>query len=146
MSCPLHQNRVMLPVSFLAVSNSLIILVNWKKCIFRILQILLTAGCVIYLWNIVSFIQNKIATMWMFFNTTAKLYLGLTWYISYTRIICLTICCHTFELNVWLLHCWWMMIFLWVFFVERESCATFPRQPTLSRLLRVYLWMLVSKF
>ena len=41
------------PVSFLAVSNSLI-LVNYKKHIFRILQILLTAGFVIYYYEIYS--------------------------------------------------------------------------------------------
>ena len=38
---------MLLPVSFLAVSNSLVF-VNCKKSIFRILQILLTAGFVIY--------------------------------------------------------------------------------------------------
>ena len=38
------------PVSFLAVSNSLI-LVNCKKCIFRISQTLLRAGFVIYYYE-----------------------------------------------------------------------------------------------
>ena len=54
------------PVSFLAVSNSLI-LVNCKKCIFRISQTLLTAGFAIYYYEnyshsfIHSFIQSEAA-------------------------------------------------------------------------------------
>ena len=66
------------PISFLPVSNSLI-LVNYKKCIFRILQILLTAGFIIYYYEIYShsFISNKIsvvaATNWS--GTTASKFL-----------------------------------------------------------------------
>ena len=41
------------PISFLVVSNSLI-LVKCKKCSFRILQILLTASFVIYYYEIYS--------------------------------------------------------------------------------------------
>ena len=44
---------MLLPVSFLAVSNSLI-LVNCKKCIFRVLQIHLTAVFVIYCYEMYS--------------------------------------------------------------------------------------------
>ena len=47
------------PASFLAVSNSLV-LVNCKKCIFRTLQILLTAGFLSYYYEIYSFIHSFI--------------------------------------------------------------------------------------
>ena len=47
------------PISFLAVSNSLI-LVNYKKCIFRILQILFNSWFYnLLLWNILSFIHKQ---------------------------------------------------------------------------------------
>ena len=55
----LASTQVLLPVNFLAVSNSLI-LVNCTKCIFRTLQIHLTAGFVISYYEIYShsFILN----------------------------------------------------------------------------------------
>ena len=49
----LTSTQVLLLVSFLAVNKNLT-LVNYKKCIFRILQILLTAGFVINYYQIYS--------------------------------------------------------------------------------------------
>ena len=60
---------MLLLVSFLAVNNNLI-LVNCKKSIFRILQILLTAGFVINYYEIYShsFIHLFVAILWLVAN------------------------------------------------------------------------------
>ena len=50
----------MLPVSLLAISNSLI-LVNCKKCILNFSDTLNSCFCILLLWNILSFIRSVIS-------------------------------------------------------------------------------------